>query len=213
MTSAEEQDVGRKRRRDFEHNRDVILSAADEAFSELGMGASIDTIAKRAGVAPATVYRHFPNRQVLVDAVFDLRIVTYAEAIEAAQTLDDPREAFRETIHTMVALQARDRSFREIVASRDPDPFGHPGFDRFVKAMFGALESAHAAGVFREDVTDSDILLFLLATEGIARPAGRHDQSALRRLVDIALDGFCSTRTALRGEPLEPEQLLDVSRS
>lgn len=213
MAAAEEQDVGRKRRRDFEHNRDVILNAANKAFVELGMGASINTIAKRAGVAPATVYRHFPSRSTLVEAVFELRVEAYAAAIEDAQTASDPAEAFRRTIHAIVALQASDRSFREILSSRDQHPEQDPSFVRFGTALLGALENARTTGVIRDDVADADIMMLLVATEGIARPTGNQSQAALHRFVDLALDGLCHADTKLAGPPLEFDQILKVTRS
>jgi AcrR family transcriptional regulator len=200
-----------KRRRDFEQNRGVILDAADAVFTELGMGASINTIARRAGVGSATVYRHFPNREALVSAVFELRVLVYAEAIEEAQANPDPHTAFRATIHAMVDLQSRDRSFREIIGTLDAIPLEHKGFERLGMALLGALASAKKSGVVRDEVTNEDIMLFLLATEGIAMPASAHSAAAMDRLVDLALDGFCGERSKLAGGSLTWEQLFDVT--
>jgi AcrR family transcriptional regulator len=213
VNSSDERDAGRKRRRDFEQNRDVILSAADEAFAELGMSTSINIVAKRAGVAPATVYRHFPNKNALVDAVFDLRVAVYANAIENAQATPDPEQAFRKTIHAIVTLQSGDRSFREIVATREVDLRTDPGFVRFGTAFLGAIASARVAGVIRDDVDDTDVMLLLISTEGVARPTANQSPAALNRLVDLMLDGLCNHRTKLEGAALEFEQVLDVSRS
>lgn len=213
MTSTEAKDFSRKRRRDFEHNRDAILRAANAAFVEVGARVSISAIAQLAGVAPATIYRHFPNRTALVDAVLELRVIAYLEAIESSQNLPDPHAAFRQMVHMIVELQARDRSFREILTSLETHPLEHPAFLQFGEALLGALENARAAKVVREDVTDADIMLLLIATEGIARPTDDHSRPALHRLVDIALDGLCNSRTELQGAPLEFDQVLEVTRS
>jgi AcrR family transcriptional regulator len=213
VSPAELSETAPKRRRDFEQNREVILRAADDVFTELGVSASIATIARRAGVGSATIYRHFPNREALVSAVFELRVLAYSEAIENAQLLPDPEAAFRATIHAMVDLQSRDRSFREIIGGQDEIPLELPGFERLGLALLGALQSAKRANVVREDVTNEDILLLLLATEGIAMPTGAQSATAMRRLVDLALDGFSNKRTQLAGESLTWDQLFKVTGS
>lgn len=211
MEPLDETDVGQKRRSDFELNRKAILAAADETFAELGVSASIATIASRAGVGAATVYRHFSNREALVAAVFDLRVAAYADAIEEAQLAADPEAAFRDSIHAIVDLQTRDRGFREMFGERDTIPTDNAEFARFGEAILGVFMNARAGGVLRDDVSDEDVFLFLLACEGIARPASRQSTASVRRLVDFALDGFCGTRTQLEGEPLTWEQLFGIS--
>lgn len=177
------------------------------------MATSIDAIAKRAGVGAATIYRHFPNKDALVEAVFELRVTEYAEAIEIAQMEADPVEAFRRTIHAIVTLQSHDRSFREIVATRDADPRSDPGFVRFGVAFLEALAKARTAGVLRPDVADTDVMLLLISTEGVARPTSKQSPAALDRIVDLLLDGICAARTEISGEPLEFDHVLKISRS
>jgi AcrR family transcriptional regulator len=213
VTTSETQSVVRKRRSDFEQNREGILGAANDAFTELGAATSINTIAERAGVSPATVYRHFPSRKALVDAVFELRVAAYADAIEAAQEESNPEIAFRQTIHTIVDLQARDRSFREILASRDLRPQEDPGFVRFGTALLSALAAARDADLLIDGVEDSDIMLLLISTEGIARPAGRASLESLHRFVNLALDGICQTRRPVSGPALDFNQVLEIGRS
>ncbi|MBI5309618.1 MAG: TetR/AcrR family transcriptional regulator [Actinobacteria bacterium] len=212
MGRSEEIDAGRKRRRDFEQNREAILRAADRAFAERGMETSIAAVADLAGVAPATVYRHFPSRADLVNAVFSLRVTAYHEAIEAAQSAEDDTDAFRGTIHAIVELQAQDRSFREIISSRDGELWADPELLRFGEALLAALTRARAGGVVRDDVADADIMVLLIASEGIARPVAEQSRSALRRIVDLTLDGICHDRTTLQGPPLELAQIVDVTR-
>lgn len=207
MTPDAGTETARKRRRDFAVNREAILAAADAAFAEVGIRASIESIADSAGVAPATVYRHFPNRADLTDAVAALRIEAYTNAIAQAQEVADDAKAFRRTIHAFVELQARDRSFREIIASSTRSPAVDPRFASFAEALLGALTRADQAGVLREGVTQQDAMLLLLATEGIARPVGDESEDSLKRFLDLALDGICADRAAIRGEPLELDQL------
>lgn len=202
----------RPRRRDFEQNREAILAAAREAFSEKGVSASIESIAKRAGVGPATVYRHFPQRGLLVDAVFEMRAAEFITAIESAQQSSDPRDAFRRTIHAIVELQSQDRSFREILAGRDELPLDRPVFLKFGITLLHALEDARRAGVIRDDVENTDLMLLMLASEGIARQTAREDPAMLARIVDIVLDGVCVERSELHGEAVTIDQVASIVR-
>ncbi|MGH2906874.1 MAG: TetR/AcrR family transcriptional regulator [Solirubrobacterales bacterium] len=204
---------GRRRRSDFEQNRTSILAAADSVFTELGIGASVGTVSERAKVSPATVYRHFPNREALLHAVYVLRINAYAAAIEDAQQAEDPRIAFRDSVHAIVELQAGDRSFREILATRDDDPLEDRELLRFGVAFLDAIRRAREANVLRDGVREEDVMLLLIATEGIARPTGGQSPAALKRTVDLLLDGICQQRSSLGGEPLEYPQLIEVSRN
>lgn len=218
MTNATDTGSTRKRRSDFEANRELILGAADAAFAELGMSASIASVAERAGVAPATVYRHFPTRADLVDAVFELRIVEYVDAIEAANALEDPREAFRTALHAIVDLQSRDRSFREIVAERVTEPEQvvdqqeNPQLARLGNAFLAMLSSARKSGVLRSDANETDVMTLLIATEGVARQMREQSPEALTRMVDVILDGLCGERTALGGSRLDYEQIVEINR-
>lgn len=211
MTKAEKHEPGRRRRRDFEKNRETILRAAIDSFAELGSSVSINEIAERAGVAPATIYRHFPNRDALVKAVFNLRVAEYADAIEAARAATDPSEAFRGTIHAIVQQQARDRSFREMLNAQRWQSLDSSEFARFVFGFSGALYDARAENVIRDSVADEDIMLLLMATERVARTTNNKSPSALRRLVDVLLDGICNDRAEPTGETLTFEQLLDAT--
>lgn len=204
----------RKRRRDFEENRAAILDAADAAFTELGSTTSIGTIAERAGVGAATVYRHFPNRGALVDAVYGRRIEAYTAAIVATAEIADPAESFRAMIQAIVGLQARDRSFRQLVGQQTQEDgfLEDPRLLKFGVELLTAIQRARAAGVFRDKVREEDVMLVLIAAEGIARPVGLDSPEALERYVDLALDGICVASHAPRGEPIDWEGLMAAAR-
>lgn len=204
----------RKRRRDFEENREAILDAADAAFTELGAQTSIGTIAERAGVGAATVYRHFPNRAALVDAVYGRRFEAYTAAIVDSASVSDPTERFRAMVHGIVLLQARDRSFRQLLGRQTEEDtfFEDPRLLKFGVELLTAVQNARSSGVFREGVREEDVMLLLTATEGVARPVGSHSPDALARFVDLALDGICERRVAPHGEPVDWEGLLVAAR-
>jgi AcrR family transcriptional regulator len=79
---------------DARRNRARVLEAAQEAFAADGLAVPLDDIARRAGVGPGTVYRHFPSKAVLFEAVVQARIEQLIEAARALATADDPGEAF-----------------------------------------------------------------------------------------------------------------------
>jgi AcrR family transcriptional regulator len=188
----------------------VILEAADAAFADVGPDVSIGAIADRAGVAPATIYRHFPNRHALGKAVYDLRLDLYTEAVAKAQLANDPAESFRQSIHGIVELQARDRSFKDLIGTYEdglPDLAGSSKLARFGATMLAIFDRAREAGAIRADVTNADIALLLLASEGIARLATEHSELPLQRVVNVILDGIMSTTTELDGSPLSDAEL------
>jgi AcrR family transcriptional regulator len=213
VSDAAPEQPARGRRRDFERNREAILRAASECTSELGLKTPIEVIARRAGLSPATIYRHFPSREDLDKAILDARLDDYAIVIEQAQESDDERLTFRQTIHAIVSMQSRDRSFRNLIAGDADRLVESPALSRFVEALFGSLDRAHRKGVLRDDVQNEDVLLLLIATEGVARTASVHSDDALRRLVDIVLDGICAERSELTGSAMSWSQLFDATRA
>jgi AcrR family transcriptional regulator len=210
VTTPPQGESGRKRRSDFEANREVILRAADDAFAEEGADVSISAIAKRAGVAPATIYRHFSNRHALGRAVYELRLDIYTDVVERAQKITDPGDSFRQTIHGIVDLQARDRSFRDLIGTYEeslPDADGDSKLSHFGRTMLGNFDRARDAGAIRADVSNADIALLLVASEGIARLATEHSTLPMRRVVNVMLDGVMNTSTELDGLPLSDDEL------
>src|SRR6476620_9438041 len=86
--------AGRPLRADAARNREKVLQAARQAFAESGYGVPLDEIASRAGVGPGTVYRHFPSKEALFEAVVTARITDLVSDARARADADDPGEAF-----------------------------------------------------------------------------------------------------------------------
>src|SRR5919205_4078170 len=96
-------------RRDAERNRERILDAARRSFAQDGLDISVDEIARRAGVGVGTLYRRFPTKASLVEAIFEDRLDALQPAIDAALAADDPWGALAELIYATVAQQAEDQ--------------------------------------------------------------------------------------------------------
>src|SRR3954471_21125885 len=102
-------------RRDALENRERILEAARSAFAELGIEASVEEIASRAGVGIGTLYRRFPTKDALVDAIFEGHIDELVAAAEAAREVPDPWDGLVEYLTFVVDRQATDRGLTAIV--------------------------------------------------------------------------------------------------
>ncbi len=168
------------RRVDARRNREAILRAADEAFSE-DADVVLDEVARRAGLGRATVYRHFPDRTALALAVA-------AHHLAALKNRARGPEPFRELLRTVLAMQARRRPlvrlFREL-----PERSRRQYTQALVSLLRPAFEEAQRAGSVRADLEPADLALLFEMHEAAlvaAEPA--------ERLVRVFLDGLAATR-------------------
>ena len=200
------------RRRDAERNREAILAAARDAFAEGGVAAGVDQIARRAGVGPATLYRHFPSKAALVDAVLEDRAAAVADVVRGASEVEDPAEAVRELVHRIVDDQMRDRSFRDLFGWYDAESIPEvPALAELGELIGGLVERARAAGVLREDAAVEDLFLLLIAFDCVSATAGELGPDAMHRVADVVVDGFLGDTTPLRGNPLDGTALASVA--
>jgi AcrR family transcriptional regulator len=176
----------RPKRADARRNYDRLIAAAREAFTEADRSASLEDIARRAGVGIGTLYRHFPTRADLIEAVY----VEEVEAVcrSASGLADkDPWDALVSWLHRVVAYMTTKQALaEELFAARDRDaePFKSCR-TAFVGAGVPLLERAQAAGVVRADMT-FDELLWMVG--GISKiPAG---PAEIERVLTVALDGL-----------------------
>jgi AcrR family transcriptional regulator len=102
-------------RADAQRNHDRIVSAADEAFAEQGLEVSMEEIARRAGVGPATVYRRFPSKSLLLRAIFDARLSALEPSIAAAAASEDAWEGFVAGVGAVLGAQADNTSLVQVL--------------------------------------------------------------------------------------------------
>src|SRR5215217_6312007 len=100
-------------RADAERNRERILAAAAELYAERGLDVSLDDIAAAAGVGVGTVYRRFPDKDALIDALFEDKIDRAVELASNALEIEDPWEGLVTFMRGMCRMQAQDRGFRD----------------------------------------------------------------------------------------------------
>ncbi|WP_205697294.1 TetR/AcrR family transcriptional regulator [Conexibacter sp. SYSU D00693] len=178
-------------RADARRNRDALLAAAREAFATEGIDASLDDIARSAGVGSGTLYRHFPTRESLVDAAFRDSVEGLATKAEALLQEDDAGEAL---VTWLVALLEHVTTFhglasRLVVCVSDASSPLHDACRTMDGAMNALADRATAQGALREGVDVSDLGTLV---HGIALAAERRteDPELARRLLRMALDGL-----------------------
>ena len=152
--------TGRKLRADAQRNYDTLVAVARDAFAEHGADASLDDIAKRAGVGPGTLYRHFPRRSDLQLAVLQDWIAGVRAEGERIEALDDPEQALDEWLHRYLGYKNFFRGLHEALLEV-PDE-GDQSSLAECKAMLlristQMIDRAKKAGLVRDDVEPSTV--------------------------------------------------------
>jgi len=189
MAKKSSQPVPRKPRTDAQRNRERILEAAKQAFTRSGADASLDDIAKQADVGPGTLYRHFPTRDALIEAVYRSEVEKLAAAEgKFAKTLS-PVEALRAWMLLFVDHIAA----KQIIAPALNSVVGGPS--KIYEGSYGLIQGAIDAlvkraiksGDMRRDLDPFDLLRALIGVAHVASGPGW--QQSARRLVDILVTG------------------------
>jgi len=164
--------VGKPLRADARRNRERILKAARAVFADQGMHSQIDDVARRAKVGVGTVYRHFPTKEALVEALVRER--------------EDPWEGFCELIWRAAERNAADLAFCEALASTDQSRVVEEvGLAHSTNAL---MQRAMAAGRMRPDATEGDVPMMMCGASSVMRTNPAPD--AWRRYLTLMLDGL-----------------------
>jgi AcrR family transcriptional regulator len=203
--------VERPLRKDAERNRQRVLDAAREVFAERGLGVSLDDIAKHAGVGVGTVYRRFPDKEQLIDALFEDRVGEILNAASESLEMKDPWQAVARFLERALELQVEDRALKELLLSTSE---AHARIDRarerIEPVVVSLLERAQRAGVLRADLAVSDLMLLQHAIGEVADYSRDAAPEAWRRTLVIALDGMRPDRRRTTPMPvpaLDDEQI------
>ncbi len=189
MAEQSEQAV-RRPRADAVRNRERVLEAAKAVFSAGGSDASLEAVAKRAGVGIGTLYRHFPTREDLFEAVYRREVEQLGELAEQLKNEAAPVEALRLWLRSNVELVATKKGMIAALAlavQSSSELYAY-SFDRLTKAIGTLLDRAVAAGEIRSDIGPDDILRALVGM------CYMHDQpgwqATVLRLLDVFVDGL-----------------------
>jgi AcrR family transcriptional regulator len=181
----------RPKRADARRNYDKLVNAARATFTELGTDASLEEIARRAGVGIGTLYRNFPTRQALLEAVYIDEVEEMARAADDFAGLE-PWDALAAWLHRYVGFAQTKRALAEqMMATVDKDA---EVFLACRTALTGAgdrlLSRAQEAGVARPDTDFADVGRMVGGIAGIQTA----DREQIERILDVALDGLRYTR-------------------
>lgn len=180
-------------RTDAERNREAILAAAAVVYADRGCETSLEAVAKLAGVGVGTVYRRFPNKGLLIEALLEGSMRDYAEKTEAAAALarTEPWAAFREHVLTLVTKQAVDRAFSEVVSDPSTSSEAFRTYHRrALRASLALMATAKKAGVLRPDAEHRDLLLLTRANHGVVQASPVGDTTSSLRLAGLLLDAL-----------------------
>jgi len=189
MATKRSQPPKRKPRADAQRNRERILHVAKEAFAQHGANASLDDIAKQVGVGPGTLYRHFPTREELLQAVYRAELEKLAAAERKfAQTMA-PTDALRAWLLLFVDAIAAKQLIAPALNTLlgDPKKVFEASYAKMHQAIRALVKRGVKSGDIRKDLDPIDLLRALV---GVANVASSPDwQPSARRLVDILIVG------------------------
>jgi AcrR family transcriptional regulator len=178
-------------RSDAEENRDRILTAARELFSERGLDVTMREVARRAEVGPATVYRRFPTKADLVEAAFADQVRLCRSIVDEGCADPDPWRGFCSVVEEVSALNARSRGFVDAFMSVHPEAEAIAAHRASVLAQLDGLSRrAKTAGGLRRDFAIDDLVLVLLAGRGVAALPPAQRERAAGRFAELAIDAF-----------------------
>jgi AcrR family transcriptional regulator len=180
----------RKPRADAVRNRERVLEAAKIVFSAGGPEASLEAVARAADVGIGTLYRHFPTREALFEAVYRREVQQLADLAEQLKQEPEPIDALRHWMRSIVTFVATKKGMSAalaLAAYKNSELFSY-SFDRLTRAVGELLNRAVATREIRDDISPEDVLRALVGM------CYMHDQpgwqTSVLRLVDVFVDGL-----------------------
>jgi AcrR family transcriptional regulator len=200
--------VQRPLRADAARNRARLLVAAKEVFAARGLDATMDEVARRAGVGVGTAYRRFRNRDDLIGALFAERLDEYMQLIDESLADDDPWRGLSGFLERSMEMQAADRGFKELLLQSTEGRERMRLFRSTIRPLVAELvRRARDAGVLRADVVEDDVLLVSLMTGAVADFTYEVEPELWRRSLALLLDGLrADGASPLPVGPLNAEQ-------
>jgi len=203
--------VGEQRggRRDAQRNHELLVAAAREVFAEEGIEASLEEIARRAGLGIGTLYRHFTTREALVEAIFERRIGELVAVAEAAAAEPDGWSALGHFLERTLELQAGDRVLKDLLMRYPPGAGRLASAREELRRLFEqVLERAREQGTLRDDFTLSDLALLFWSFAPLIDATAEVAPKAWRRHLRWLLDGLRAEAATQQAElPLTDEEL------
>ena len=181
----------RRPRADAERNRARVLDAAHAVFAAGGAGASLEAVAREAGVGIGTLYRHFPTRQALFDAVYRHEVQRLVELADSLVS-EPPVEALRQWMHANVGFIATKKGMSAALAhaAQAGSELMVCSVERLTQALGGLLGRAVAAGDIQTDLTPADLLRALVGLCYVHESPDWQDN--VLRIIDVLIAGLAT---------------------
>ena len=196
-------------RRDAERNRARIVDAARAAFAAEGIDVSVEEIARRAGVGMGTLYRRFPTKGDLVDAVLEDAIADVCEAARSALETDDAWAAFTTFLERVFELHVSNRGLKDVIASGEHDLDRLQALRARMRPLVAEVVArAQSQGTLRPDFVAEDMPMLFWTGGRVAEVASDVAPDLWRRYLGFMLDGLrADAATPLPTRPLTRAQL------
>ncbi len=198
-------------RRDAERNRQRILTAAAAVFSERGLDATLDEVARAAGVGVGTVYRRFPDKDSLVQELFKDRFDGLVAVAEQACGAADPWQGLVSYLEFAIAAMAADLGLRQMVTfatyGREQVCYAR---ERMLPVISRLVERAQASGDLRGDLEPTDVKLIMIMLASVAEYAAAVRPDIWRRYLVLLLDGLRPARDAVSRLPVGAPDAADL---
>jgi AcrR family transcriptional regulator len=177
-------------RADARRNRERLLEVADRVFTEHGVGASTEEVARAAGVGIGTVFRHFPTKEALLAAVLGERLARLAAAAEALAAAEDPGAALDDFVRLVVGHSRVKNAYGDALAAGgyDLSAIKADVGTRLRGALTVLLERAQAAGAVRAELRPPDLMALLVGASRAAEHTA--DDAARDRVLGVVLAGL-----------------------
>jgi AcrR family transcriptional regulator len=165
----------------------LLIDAAKAGFAEVGLNVSLEEIARRAGVGIGTLYRHFPSREAVVEAVYRREVAQLVDAVPHLLETSPAGEALHQWMHLFVNYIATKRLIAPSLGAVAGRTSPTPG-ELITRAISTLIKGAVRSGDVRKDIDPSDLLRALVGVS-YGNPDAGWEASA-RRLIDILMDGL-----------------------
>jgi AcrR family transcriptional regulator len=202
-------------RSDARRNRERIVTSARALFARAGLDASVEDITNHAGIGMGTLYRHFPTKEALIDAVLEDAFAEFVGLAKTALAEPDPWTGLCWYLERSLAMLAANRGLKDVAATREHGLSRAAAIRRELRPLLLRLvERAQAQGSLRADLSPEDIPLLLWAGDGVIECAANVDPQVWRRYLGLLMDGLRSdAATPQEYAPLTRAQVDRASRS
>jgi AcrR family transcriptional regulator len=200
-------------RSDARRNRERLIASARELFADDGVNVSVEEITRRAGLGMGTLYRHFPTKEELIDAVLEDTFAEFVRLAEQATAADDAWAGITSFLEQVLALHAANRGLKDVLASSEHGARRAEAMRARVRPLLRrVIERAQAQGTLRSDFTPEDVPLVFWTSGRVIETTAAVAPDYWRRYLGLLLDGLrAESATPLPHPPLTPAQVARVT--